>query len=141
MTKYWRRQKLGVDKILASTNDWHQQKLAGDKTLASTKFMHQKNVGACADYVQARRSISLLLNAWNKNLYKNQRTILHGEAAGHVLGMAASWSLQHFTPPHQPSSTKQPASFKAQTNMALTSASGLQKMSYCSMVFFMHTYV
>ncbi len=136
-TKYCRRQKIGVDKIMASTNDWHQQKLAGDKTLASTKYMHKQNVGACADYVQTRRSISLLLNAWNKNLYKNQRTILHGEAGGHVLRMAGSWSLQHFTlPQHQPSSSKQPAiASRSQTNRALTSASGLRKVSYCSVFY------
>jgi hypothetical protein len=95
--------------------------------------MHQQNVGACADYVQARRSISLLLNAWNKNLYKNQRTILHGEAAGHVLRMAGSWSLQHFTPPqHQPSSSKQPASFKAPDKQGAYECIRPLTMSYCS---------
>jgi hypothetical protein len=31
-----------------------------DRILASTKSKRQQNVGACADYVQVRRSISLL---------------------------------------------------------------------------------
>jgi hypothetical protein len=46
---------------LASTNIRGRQNIGIDKTLTSTKVgCRQQNVGACADYVQVRRSISLL---------------------------------------------------------------------------------
>jgi hypothetical protein len=41
-TKYWRRQNIGVDKILASTKYWRQQNLGVDKKLAQTKCWHRR---------------------------------------------------------------------------------------------------
>jgi hypothetical protein len=35
--QYWRQQKIGINKILASTKHWHRQNIGVDKILASTK--------------------------------------------------------------------------------------------------------
>ncbi len=51
VTKYWRRQNIGSDKIhtstklLASTKYWCQQNVCADKILAFTKYVRQQNPG------------------------------------------------------------------------------------------------
>jgi hypothetical protein len=46
VTKISRRQNIGADKILVSTKIRRQQKSRTDRTLASTKILRQQNVGA-----------------------------------------------------------------------------------------------
>jgi hypothetical protein len=47
LTKYSRRQNVGVDQIFASAK--RQQNTPVDKMLASTKYPRQQNVGACVE--------------------------------------------------------------------------------------------
>ncbi len=71
LTKYQRRQNVGVDKTYASTKCWRRQHISVDKMLASTKSWWQQNVGAeknGADteeslYCLARKNPQLLASA------------------------------------------------------------------------------
>ncbi len=48
-TKYWRRQNIGTDKIMALTKYWRRPNIGVDKILTSTESRRGQNVGACSE--------------------------------------------------------------------------------------------
>jgi hypothetical protein len=79
-TKYWRRQNVGVDKILASTKYQRQQNIGSNKISASSKYRRQQIIGV--DKILASITVLSKIKIHNFHLVLCKTCIVCREVVG-----------------------------------------------------------